>query len=259
MQADTCIGDERRIRQMLLNLLSNAIKFTSAGKVSLQVKKVPQGITFTVSDTGIGIAQEQLQLLFQPFKQLDSQLNRQYGGTGLGLALTRKLARLHGGDVTVQSTLGEGSRFTVFLPDQPLQEEEENFSDALQHLVFSINGRILIVEDDELSAMLLQDYLETVGYHVECMADGNNFLQRVRNFQPDLILLDVQLRDNVTGLDLLNGLRQEPDLQEVPVVMCTAQAMPGDRERFLGAGANDYLSKPIRIAQLESMLMQYFN
>ncbi|MCC5630379.1 PAS domain S-box protein [Nostoc sphaeroides CHAB 2801] len=117
VEEDICIGDERRIKQMLLNLLTNAIKFTPAGQVSLVVKKVPQGITFTVSDTGIGIDSNQLQFLFEPFKQLDSRLNRQYEGTGLGLALTRKLARLHGGDVTVTSTLGEGSQFTLFLPN----------------------------------------------------------------------------------------------------------------------------------------------
>ena len=124
--ADICVADERRIKQMLLNLLTNAIKFTSKGEVSLEVKKVSDGITFTVADTGIGIDSNQFQFLFEPFKQLDSRLNRQYEGTGLGLALTRKLARLHGGNVTVESTLGEGSRFTLFLPDQPYLPEEEN-------------------------------------------------------------------------------------------------------------------------------------
>ncbi|MEH2051370.1 sensor histidine kinase [Nostoc sp.] len=117
IEDDICIADERRIKQMLLNLLTNAIKFTPAGQVSLLVKKVPQGITFTISDTGIGIDSSQFQFLFEPFKQLDSRLNRQYEGTGLGLALTRKLARLHGGDVTVTSTLGKGSQFTLFLPN----------------------------------------------------------------------------------------------------------------------------------------------
>jgi PAS domain S-box-containing protein len=118
-QADICVADARRVKQMLLNLLTNAIKFTLTGQVSLQVKKVPEGITFTVADTGIGIDPHQFQFLFEPFKQLDSRLNRQYEGTGLGLALTQKLARLHGGDVTVESTLGKGSRFTLFLPNQP--------------------------------------------------------------------------------------------------------------------------------------------
>ncbi len=116
-QVDVCIGDERRVKQMLLNLLSNAVKFTTKGKVSLMVKKVSQGISFIVSDTGIGIDSNHFSDLFEPFKQLDSRLNRQYEGTGLGLALTRKLARLHGGDVTVESTPGEGSIFTLFLPD----------------------------------------------------------------------------------------------------------------------------------------------
>jgi signal transduction histidine kinase len=117
LEEDICIADERHIKQMLLNLLTNAIKFTPTGKVSLVVKKVPQGITFTISDTGIGIDSNQFQFLFEPFKQLDSRLNRQYEGTGLGLALTRKLARLHGGDVTFTSTLGKGSHFTLFLPN----------------------------------------------------------------------------------------------------------------------------------------------
>ena len=115
-QADVCIADERRLKQMLLNLLRNAIKFTPAGRVSLAVQQVTEGTEFTVSDTGIGIASEQISLLFQAFSQLDSRLNRQYEGTGLGLALTRKLALLHGGNVTVQSTVGEGSQFTLFLP-----------------------------------------------------------------------------------------------------------------------------------------------
>ncbi|MEH2195051.1 MAG: ATP-binding protein [Nostoc sp.] len=126
LQENICIVDERRIKQMLLNLLINAIKFTPAGNVSLIVKKVPQGITFTVSDTGIGIDSSQFQFLFQPFKQLDSRLNRQYEGTGLGLALTRKLARLHGGDVTFTSTLGKGSQFTIFLPNPVLSSVGED-------------------------------------------------------------------------------------------------------------------------------------
>ncbi|MEH2068071.1 MAG: PAS domain S-box protein [Nostoc sp.] len=133
-KADTCIADERRIKQMLLNLLSNAVKFTSVGWVSLVVKKLPQGMKFIVLDTGIGIDSSQFEFLFEPFKQLDSQLNRQYEGTGLGLALTRKLARLHGGDVTVTSTLGKGSEFTLFLPNRlHLEDEHTSLSVPFQH------------------------------------------------------------------------------------------------------------------------------
>jgi PAS domain S-box-containing protein len=276
-EADVCIADERRIKQMLLNLLTNAIKFTPAGKVSLTVKKVPQGMMFTVSDTGIGIDSSQFQFLFEPFKQLDSRLNREYEGTGLGLALTLKLARMHGGDVTVESTLGEGSRFMLFLPNQIHQSApergKENNSSFVSFPVSSspsvpattINKRILLVEDEENTAILLQDYLQTIGYQVEKTRDSNSFLHRVRNFQPDLILLDVHLTGDVSGWDLLNLLRQIPSWQDLPVVIMTPMGMTVERdaeyrnltERLWQAGANDYLSKPIGIVQLESILMQY--
>ena len=259
-QISACLGDERRLKQMLLNLLSNAVKFTSVGTVSLRVQKVQSGIAFIVTDTGIGIDESQIKFLFQPFKQLDSRLNRQYEGTGLGLALTRKLAQLHGGDVTVQSTLGKGSQFTLFLPSD-ITDSDLLVSDLFseQQLVVQAPKRILIIEDDECTAMLLQDYLEAIGYEIEYTAETTKFLERVRNFQPHLILLDVQLRDNVTGLDLVSCLRQYPDLQQVAVVMVTAMAMVGDRDLCLKAGANDYLSKPFGIPQLECILMRYLN
>ncbi|MBD0265042.1 MAG: PAS domain S-box protein [Tolypothrix sp. Co-bin9] len=278
-EADVCIADDRRIKQMLLNLLTNAIKFTPAGKVSLTVKKVPQGMIFTVSDTGIGIDSSQFQFLFEPFKQLDSRLNRQYEGTGLGLALTRKLARIHGGDVTVESTLGEGSRFMLFLPDptsqkaEKLQSEEiaqserENNSSFVSFPVSpsatvpdtTTNKRILLVQDEENTAILLQGYLQTIGYEVEKISDSNSFLHCVRNFEPDLILLDVHLTGDVSGWDLLNLLRQIPSCQDVPVVIITPAGMTVNANRLRQAGANDYLTKPIGIVQLESILIRYLS
>jgi len=278
-EADVCIADERRIKQMLLNLLTNAIKFTPAGKVSLTVKKVPQGIIFTVSDTGIGIDSSQFQFLFEPFKQLDSRLNREYEGTGLGLALTRNLARMHGGDVTVESTLGEGSRFMLFLPDPTSVEQwgsggvgergkENNSSSSSSSVpVSTTNKRILLVENDENTTILLQHYLQTIGYEVEKTCDSNSFLHRVRNFQPDLILLDVDLSKDVSGWDLLNLVRQISSWQDLPVVIMTPMEMTVDcdgeyrnlTQRLWEAGANDYLSKPIGIVQLESILMQYLS
>ena len=120
-----------------------------------------------------------------------------------------------------------------------------------------VRDRILIVENDQRSAMLLQDYLRMIGHQVLHINHGVDFLQRVRDFQPKLILLDIQLAGNINGLDLLRALRQEPDLQDLPVVTITAMAMAGDRERCLEAGANEYLSKPMGIAQLEAILMRY--
>lgn len=270
-EVNICNADDRRIKQMLLNLLTNAIKFTSTGKVSLVVEKVPQGITFTVSDTGIGIEPDQLQFLFEPFKQLDSRLNRQYEGTGLGLALTRKLARLHGGDVIVESTLGEGSRFTLFLPNQPRQEvgewgrrgdgeKEQNIS-STQDLnpetqPFSCaTKRILLVEKEEHTATLLQDYLQAIGYEVEWRREVDSFLERIRSRQPDLILLDEELLGH--DGDLLTNVRQQLDLQDLPIVMMLS--IGSIKTQINQTGANDYVTKPIGIVQLESILIRYLS
>jgi len=261
--AHTCVADERRLRQMLLNLLSNAVKFTPAGEVSLIVEKQLLGVCFSVVDTGIGIAPEQLLTLFQPFHQLDSQLNRRYEGTGLGLALTQRLAQLHEGHVSVESVLGQGSRFTIYLPDRTFDPScvipavAPHPPTAADRLGTPPRPkRVLIVEDDRTSALLIQDYLQVLGYQVKLLFDGIDFLERLRQFQPDLVLMDVQLTDEVTGLDLLVAVRQQPDLQHLPVVMVTAMAMRGDSDRLLAAGATDYLSKPIGLMQLESALLR---
>jgi PAS domain S-box-containing protein len=269
---ESCIADERRLKQMLFNLLTNAIKFTQVGTVSLEVKQVEKGIAFIVTDTGIGIEPSYFQSLFEPFKQLDNRLNRQYEGTGLGLALTRKLARLHGGDVTVESTSGVGSRFTLLLPAQP-QQSNETVNGDLQTLepknttnkafIYSntsskLAKRILLVEDEEHTAILMQDYLQTIGYEVELLITGERFIARVYAFKPDLILLDVHLIGDISGLDLLVSLKQHQDLREIPTVLMTPLGM-GDRERFLQAGAIDCLSKPIGIFQLESVLVKYLS
>ncbi|MGB3650941.1 MAG: PAS domain S-box protein [Rivularia sp. (in: cyanobacteria)] len=264
---DICVADERRIKQMLLNLLTNAIKFTSQGKISLQVIRISKGIAFEVSDTGIGIKSNQLKHLFEPFKQLDSRLNRQYEGTGLGLALTRKLARLHGGDVTVESTYGKGSKFTLFIPDGEFQEDSEieKWEAKIQHINQAIasrnnaiKNRILLVEDDKHTGTLLQDYLQTIGYQVEWMSDEQDFLEKVRIYQPNLILLDIQL-ENYCGWDLLTSLRQTSDLQDKVVVIMTPSSTDDMRNKYIQAGANDFVSKPIGIVKLESILMRYFH
>lgn len=262
-QAKICIADERRCKQMLLNLLSNAVKFTLVGEVKLMVRQLPNGISFAVQDTGIGIEEDKLPLLFEPFRQLDSGLNRQFAGTGLGLALTRSLARLHGGDVTVESTLGQGSKFTLFLPDCPKDElappsSPQDLAECEgQCCPLGANRRILLVENDQRSTLLLKDYLQVIGHRVEHLTDSNEFLEAVHGFMPHLILMDVQLKGDLTGLDLLALLRQEAEMKQIKVVMVTAMAMVGDRERCLQAGADDYLSKPIGIAQLEAVLLRY--
>lgn len=246
----TCIADERRLKQMLLNLLSNAVKFTPAGSIALTVDRTAEGIRFCVIDTGIGIAPENLPLLFQPFFQLDSELNRQYPGTGLGLALTHKLANLHHGSVTAESSLGEGSRFTLLLPDS----QENQAADTAGDRPFQAVRRIFLVESDPASALRLQGYLQAIGYSVSQGDQGSDFLEQVRRSPPTLILLDAQLADGRSSLPLLKDLRHAIALAEIPVVILAAG---GDRLAFLEAGANDFLSKPLGIVPLESVLLRF--
>ena len=280
-RAKICIADERRLKQMLLNLLTNAIKFTPKGKVSLIVKKVEQGINFTVDDTGIGIDPSQFKSLFEPFQQLDSRLNRQYEGTGLGLALTRKLAQLHGGDITLKSELGQGSSFTLFLPDRESEDEwgmelqtdsenDDTASISTPPLLNARTKRIALVEDEVHTANLLQDYLQTFGYRVEIFENAEDFLTQIRNYLPDLMLLSVELNGNSNGWDLLLQMRQQKNLQDLPVIMMTPMGTAKEYPKNLQndqskmkileeAGAIDYLSKPIRTLQLESILMHYIS
>jgi signal transduction histidine kinase len=258
-QAVYCYADDRRLKQMLLNLLSNAIKFTPQGSISLVVQKAPDGITFTVADTGIGIPPEKLPLLFQPFSQLDSQLSRLYAGTGLGLALTQKLARLHGGDITVRSVPDQGSQFILYLPNRADIEPMFLTCDSgsrFQPCFNCATRRVLVIENGSSSAVLLHDYLKMSGYQVEYLARDADVLQYLRVSQPDLVLLDVAFANSSLELTLLNQLRRQPDFQNLPVVVITAMAMAGDRDKFLAAGATHYLSKPMDIGQLESVLMQ---
>ncbi|MFB2936172.1 response regulator [Aerosakkonemataceae cyanobacterium BLCC-F154] len=274
-QVSHFIADQRRLCQMLLNLLSNAIKFTPAGQVTLIVKKEPKGTSFTVADTGIGIAPEDISSLFQPFSQLDSKLNRQYQGTGLGLVLTRRLARLHGGDLTVESQPGVGSEFTIYLPDLSLrnfangssqyqQIEKNTVSNIREEIILGeeqlMQKRpILLIEDDDKTALVLQNYLKVLNYQVEHLSSSIGFLEQVRLIKPGLIILDVYLANDRSGLELLKMLRSQKDLAHVPVIMLTSTPMKGERETCLAAGANDYFTKPIGVAKIEAILSQYYN
>jgi signal transduction histidine kinase/DNA-binding response OmpR family regulator len=267
-QVQIVIADERRCKQMLLNLLSNAVKFTLSGEVLLRVRKQPKNISFIVKDTGIGIAPHNLPLLFQPFSQLDSGLNRQFPGTGLGLALTRSLARLHGGDVTVESTLGKGSEFTLTLPDRGIEELllPLSFSDIEQldePDSPTPKARILLIETEGRNALALKDYLQVIGHQVEHLTNSQDVLATVHRFKPNLVLMDVQLHAECTSFELLAALRREPDLKNLTVIMmATMTNVPHGnnlalRDRCLEAGADDCLNKPIGVAQLEALLMRY--
>jgi len=257
------MADELRVRQMLLNLLSNAIKFSpQGGEIGMEARTQAGFVQITVWDRGIGIPEEKQKLLFQPFQQLDSSLERRHQGTGLGLALTRQFAELHGGTVSCQSKEGEGSRFTISLPlnlyRSSASSEEEEELEAIASPVPAIapSGQLLLVEDHQYNAMLLKDILEHWGYEVQCVTDGYRALQWLGEHHPDLILMDIHL-PGINGMDLARRIKTNPQWKGIPIVAMTAMAMVGDRERCLQAGMEDYLSKPVDCDRLAAVLTRY--
>ncbi|HXD08910.1 MAG TPA: ATP-binding protein, partial [Anaerolineales bacterium] len=262
----TLFADQQRVKQILVNLLSNAVKFTrERGRVTLNVSANSERdqIRFTVADNGIGIAEEDLKRLFSPFMQVDSSLARQNEGTGLGLTIVYKLTDLHGGSVAVESELGEGSRFTVTLPwkqmkttreiVKPLVTESAKAANAAQEQVPALHARILVAEDNETNQMMLNDFLEDQGFEVILANDGREALAKAAETLPHLILMDIQMPE-LHGLEATRRLRADPRFASTPIIALTALAMPGDRERCLAAGANEYLSKPVSLKMLQQTI-----
>jgi PAS domain S-box-containing protein len=236
--------DRLRIKQVLLNLLSNAIKFTpSGGKVGVQA--VPQGdaVMVTVWDTGIGIPRAEQHKLFQPFEQVDASLSRERGGTGLGLALSRRLVEAHGGHISVASTPGEGSRFTITVPVSTASAAPRG-NDVVAATPIRRAATVLVVEDNEVNRRVVTDYLESSGYQVAYAADGQAAIDQAVAVQPDVILMDIQL-PVMDGLAATRAIKAHPELEDVPVVALTALAMKGDAESCLEAGCDSYLAKPV--------------
>jgi PAS domain S-box-containing protein len=272
--------DERRIRQALINLLSNAVKFTPAeGNITLEVSRIRSITSFPeenkeeakeylkieVIDTGIGIAAENIQKLFKPFVQIDSALNRQYEGTGLGLSLVKQMVELHGGKVGLTSELGIGSRFFIELPYSSNVGCSSEMFDRDQTATISqldtpTTGKsqlplILIAEDNEANIMTISSYLSAKGYRIVLAKNVEEAIAIALSARPDLILMDVQM-PLMDGLEATKQIRQITSLVKVPIIALTALAMADDRDRCLAAGANEYLTKPIKLKELVTMIQK---
>ncbi|HEY9647697.1 MAG TPA: PAS domain S-box protein, partial [Chroococcidiopsis sp.] len=298
--------DERRMRQVLINLLTNAVKFTPAGgqvrlEVRLETLPIPAGntpdgsaaatepstwIAFAVADTGIGIATADQPKLFQPFIQLDSSLSRQYEGTGLGLALVKQIAELHGGSVDLQSALGAGSCFTVRLPytteaiapsaHPASPQASSQAADGLPPIshpgshpgshsisppdpapsvdqAIDASPLILLVEDNEVNIITLSSYLNAKNYRIQLARNGYEAVNLAQAQSPDLIVMDIQM-PGMDGLEAIQTIRRIPHLTAIPIIALTALAMEGDRQRCLEAGATDYLTKPVKLKLLAQKL-----
>jgi len=262
-------ADQRRLKQILVNLLSNAVKFTpEGGQVGLYVQGDRQHelARFVVWDTGVGIAAEDLPQLFQPFVQLDSRLSRQHEGTGLGLSLVARLSELHGGGVSVESEVGRGSRFTVSLPWREPEPVDDDPAEPLPGFAVTNDDvpppaekmppLILLVEDNEANVITLTEFLTSLEYRVIVARNGIEAISRAQEERPDIVLMDIQM-PGMDGLEALRRIRANDSLASLPVIALTALAMPGDRERCLEAGANDYLSKPVSLRRLAEVIKNY--
>ncbi len=257
------VGDPLRVRQILHNLLSNAVKFTSEGEIRLAVRAGARNeqtgvvpLQLIVTDTGLGIAPEKLPLIFEKFTQADGSITRKFGGTGLGLTITRQLAEMHGGGVTVTSQEGVGSRFVVTLP---LLVSEETAGVANEEAISATakrTGRILVVEDNVVNQKVLEGLLTKRGYRCLVAGDGEEALRVLAAEAVDLVVMDVQM-PRMDGLEAARQIRQSEQWRQLPVVALTAHAMSGDRERCLEAGMNAYLTKPVDSRELLRTLDSY--
>ena len=255
--------DQTRLKQIILNLLSNACKFTESGEVTLKVNleshDTKSNVTIAVSDTGIGLSAEQIEKLFEDFSQADSSTTRRFGGTGLGLAISRRLARMMGGDIRVESTLNEGSTFTLCLPRNISRETDERQIQSVppgqipDRSTSQDDFRVLVIDDDKTARELMRLMLAKEGYDVVTAADGRTGLEIARKLDPSVITLDV-IMPEMDGWDFLKEIKSEDALADIPVILTT---MLDEPDRGFTLGASEYLTKPIDRERLRKILQKY--
>ena len=261
--SDTIVGDQGRLRQILVNLLSNAVKFTDKGDVSVSVSsKVVEGnrhqIFFEVKDTGIGIPQDRMNEIFEPFVQVERTLSRKRDGVGLGLAITKQLVELMGGEIWAESIPGKGTTFHMMIPTETIPDKQLDFGRMDSGIdTGRFQGlkpmRILVAEDNPSNQRVLVEMLKRLGYRPDAVADGREVIQSLERQDYDLILMDVKMpeMDGITATKVIRKLRPE---NGPTIVAITAYALEGDREMCLEAGMDDYISKPVQLKELAAIL-----
>jgi HAMP domain-containing protein/signal transduction histidine kinase/ActR/RegA family two-component response regulator len=294
--SSTLVTDAQRLQQILRNLLSNAVKFTDNGAVTLRIGPAPEGaffdvpalatahqvVAFTVIDTGIGISDDKLGLIFEAFQQADGTTSRRYGGTGLGLSISRDLARLIGGTITVSSAPGQGSTFTLFVPDvlapdavvapvpmPPLPSSRGGLAATMLRTsaepdhpttpaARQLDGAtVLIIDDDVRNVFALTSALELHGMTVLYSDNGVDGVRLLAEHpEVDIVLMDAMMPDQ-DGYETTRAIRRNHRFTDLPVVFLTAKAMPGDRESALAAGASDYITKPVDLDELIELMASW--
>ena len=266
-------ADQIKVRQALFNLLSNAVKFTHEGNITLEAARQnmdgTEWIMFRVTDTGIGLSAEQIVKLFQDFTQADASTTRKFGGTGLGLVLTRRFCQMMGGDVTAHSVSGAGSVFTIKLPAFVSEPKSEGAAEAVgaeaaivslqegvaasAETVLPIGSCVLVIDDDPTQRDLIQRFLSKEGFCVRTAAGGDAGLRLARQLRPVAITLDVMM-PGLDGWSVLLALKADRDLRDIPVIMLT---MVDDPDRGFALGAAEFATKPVDRARLSQILKKY--
>jgi len=272
---DFLLGDELRLQQVLVNLIGNAVKFTLQGSVSLQVSLLNNDdtealIRFSVSDTGIGISDNAIDKLFNPFSQADTSTTRNFGGTGLGLSISDKLVQLMQGEFNVISTLGEGSTFSIIVPlgidasaetriiaPQFAKTVSGGLTTSLQESAKPISGsHILVVEDYDLNQQVITEYLELSGMTVDVANNGKEALSMLATTHYDAVLMDVQM-PVMGGIEATTLLRQQAHFANLPVIALTGGVTQEERAQCFACGMNAFVNKPIKMQELLSVLKDY--
>jgi signal transduction histidine kinase/ActR/RegA family two-component response regulator len=264
------VSDGEKIRQILINFLSNAVKFTDRGGVTVRLfRGASSPVCISVTDTGIGIPQGKLDMVFEAFKQADGSTSRRFGGTGLGLTISRELARLMGGEIRVDSEPGKGSTFTLLLPEQipvmpagedssrsPVAKQERSSGEAIPVANYQ-SARVLLVDDDVRNLLALTPLLEQWGLDVMAAGDGEEALDTLATAGPfDVLLIDIMM-PGMDGYTVIHQLRKQPGFADLPVIALTARASDEDLQQCLAAGANDCIVKPLDPRVLKLALDEY--
>jgi signal transduction histidine kinase/ActR/RegA family two-component response regulator len=256
------LGDEFRFRQILSNLVSNAIKFTESGTVRLAMGVSETGLHLTVADSGIGMDNAQLARVFQPYKQAAASVARTKGGTGLGLAIVKSLVDLMGGEISVKSTLGEGTEFSLFFP-MPEASPEETDHVSTEELHSAFEGKtVLVADDSSVNRLVLSKMLETMGATVTITDSGTKALQHAREGRFDLLFIDIQMPD-FTGDQIAQALRSDMSFNDTShqaaLVAVTANVFPAQVQSYLNAGFDRVLAKPLKRVDLLDLVKNHPN
>ncbi len=263
-------GDPLRLQQVLTNLIDNAVKFTNAGRVVIRVKFIESSgeqikLQFSVRDTGIGMTEEEIKKVFEPFYQPEHSDGRRYGGTGLGLAICKNIITLHGGKIWVDSYLGKGTTFfftvSFSTSQKVIKVRTQGCDNAFQlpdkELIEQLRGvHVLVVEDNEINQQVLLAMLRTAGMFVTITDNGIEAISYIKSNQYEIVLMDIRMPD-MDGYEVTAEIRKERCIEELPIIAVTADAMLGERKKYLEAGINDFITKPIGRAHLFQTMVRW--